>query len=84
VLCLILSGLSLRRIAALVGIDRHTVRRWWRWLMRCSEDFAFVLRSRLPELGRAADTATFWRACFALMPLSRAMAWLDLDGLDVP
>jgi hypothetical protein len=67
-----------------VGVDRHTVRRWWHWLVRRSEDFAFALRSRLPELGRAADTTSFWRACFALMPLSRAMAWLDLDGLDVP
>ncbi|WP_232435502.1 hypothetical protein [Burkholderia ubonensis] len=81
---LILFGVSLRRTAAVVGVDRRTVRRWWCWLLRCSEDFMFALRSRFPELGRAADTAGFWRTCFALMPLSRAMAWRDLDGLDVP
>ncbi|KVZ42219.1 DUF6431 domain-containing protein [Burkholderia ubonensis] len=84
VLTLILFGVSLRRVAAVVGVDRRTVRRWWCWLVRHSDDFAFVLRSRFPELGRAADTISFWRTCFALMPLSRAMAWLDLDGLDVP
>ncbi|KWN79392.1 DUF6431 domain-containing protein [Burkholderia ubonensis] len=84
VFALILFGVSLRRTAAVVGVDRRTVRRWWCWLLRCSEDFMFTLRSRFPELGRAADTVSFWRTCFALMPLSRAMAWLDLDGLDVP
>ncbi|KVD68034.1 hypothetical protein WK58_18320 [Burkholderia ubonensis] len=84
VFALILFGVSLRRTAAVVGVDRRTVRRWWCWLLRCSEDFMFALRSRFPELGRAADTAGFWRTCFALMPLSGAMAWLDLDGLDVP
>ncbi|RQR45788.1 hypothetical protein DIE19_35495 [Burkholderia sp. Bp9126] len=26
------------------------------------------------QQGRAVDTASFWQACFALMPLARAMA----------
>ncbi len=49
-----------------------------------SEAFGFWLRSRFPELGRAAEFAEFWRSCFGVMPLSQAMAWLDRDGVAVP
>jgi transposase-like protein len=84
VLSLMLFGLSLRCTAAVTGLSRHTVRRWWAWLRERTEDFAFHLRSRFAELGRTADTTAFWRACFASMPLCMAMAWLDRDGLTVP
>jgi transposase-like protein len=84
VLSLRLSGVSLRRTAAVTGLARHTVRRWWRWLEDGSEAFTFHLRSRFDELGRTTDTPSFWRACFARMPLCRAMAWLDGDGITVP
>ncbi len=84
VLSLRLFGVSLRRTAAVTGLARHTVRRWWRWLQASSTDFAFHLRSRFPELGRTEGVATFWRACLSLMPLDKAMAWLDRDGLIVP
>jgi hypothetical protein len=84
VLSLLLFGVSLRRTAAVTGLARHTVRRWWCWLQASSADFAFHLRSRFTELGRTTDTPSFWRACFASMPLCRAMAWLDHDGLTVP
>jgi hypothetical protein len=57
---------------------------WWTWLRECTQDFAFLLRSRFPELGRTGDTTTFWRTCFRLMSLDKAMAWLDRDGLSVP
>ena len=79
-----LSGVSLRRTAAVTGLARHTVRRWWRWLEAGSGDFAFYLRSRFHDLGRTTDTPSFWRACFARMPLCGAMAWLDGDGVTVP
>lgn len=84
VLSLMLFGLSLRCAAAVTGLSRHTVRRWWAWLRERTEDFAFHLRSRFPELGRTEGVATFWRACLSLMPLDKAMAWLDRDGLIVP
>ncbi|MFC4523628.1 DUF6431 domain-containing protein [Cupriavidus pinatubonensis] len=84
VFALIFVGMSLRCTAAVAGVDRRTVRRWWGWLLRRSGDFAFALRSRFPELGRTADTTAFWQACLAFMPLCQAMSWLDLDGLDVP
>ena len=83
-LSLLLFGVSLRRTAAVTGLARHTVRRWWCWLQANSADFAFRLRSRFAALGRTTDTPAFWRACFADMPLCRAMAWLDHDGLTVP
>jgi hypothetical protein len=84
VFALIFVGMSQRCTATVAGVDRRTVRRWWTQLLRRTDDFAFALRSRFPELGRTADTTSFWCACFAFMPLCRAMAWLDLDGLDVP
>lgn len=84
VLLWLLTGGSLHQAAGQNGVDRHTVRRWWVGLQECSETFGFRLRSRFPELGRAVDFAGFWRACLAVMPLSRAMAWLDLEGVAVP
>lgn len=84
VLSLLLFGLSLRCAAAVAGLSRHTVRRWWRWLREQTQTFAFLLRSRFPELGRTTDIASFWRACLRLMPLCQVMAWLDGDGLTVP
>ncbi len=63
---------------------RATLRRWWKWLAVRSEDFAFHLRSRFPELGRTPDWQAFWRACLDRMPWSEAMAWLDRNGVIVP
>lgn len=84
VFSLLLIGASLRCTAAVTGLGRHTVRRWWRWLQANSAHFAFHLRSRSASLGRTTDLPSFWRACFARMPLCMAMAWLDCDGLTVP
>ncbi len=84
VLALLLFGVSLRRIAAVVGVDRSTVRRWWRWLCERSREFIFALTSRFADLGRAENAVAFWRACFARMSLACAMATLDGDGLNVP
>ena len=71
VLSLCMSGMSLRRIAAVVGVDRRTVGRWWRWLCGHGAGFAFALRSRFPELGRTDGDTAFWRAC---LPACRSPA----------
>jgi hypothetical protein len=84
VLLWLLKGGSVHQAAAQGGVDRHTVRRWWGWLKERGETFGFWLRSRFPELGRAVDFAGFWQGCLSLMPLSRAMVWLDLAGVTVP
>ncbi|MCY0858713.1 DUF6431 domain-containing protein [Cupriavidus sp. D39] len=84
VLLLLLIGASLRRVAAVFALSYHTVRRWWHWLQAHGATFMFHLRSRFAELGRAADSTTFWLTCFARMPLCEAMAWLDHDDQDVP
>jgi hypothetical protein len=47
------------------------------------EQFAFFLRSRWPELGRADDFASFWRHVIAELSLQQACVWLDRD-LSVP
>jgi transposase-like protein len=84
VLLWLLAGGSVHQAADQGGVDRHTVRRWWGWLKERSETFAFRLRSRFPDLGRAVDFAGFWHGCLESMSLSRAMAWRDLEGVLVP
>jgi len=84
VLAWLLAGGSVHQAADQGGVDRHTVRRWWGWLRDRSETFSFWLRSRFPELGRSADCAGFWRACWESMPLSQVMVWLDLAEVTVP
>ncbi len=83
VLVLLLAGMSLHGCARTNGRDRHTVRRWRDWLQARSEQFAFCLRSRWPELGRAGDFASFWRHVIAELSLQQACVWLDRD-LSVP
>lgn len=84
VLLWLLGGGSVHQAAVQGSVARHTVRRWWVWLKVRSEAFSFWLRSRFPELGRTVDFSGFWQGCLAAMPLSRAMAWLDLAGVVVP
>jgi transposase-like protein len=83
VLLLLLAGVSLHRCAQCSGRDRRTVRRWRDWLHERGDSFAFFLRSRLPELGRAVDFASFWRNVIEGVSLQQAMAWLDRE-LAVP
>ena len=84
VLLCVLGGGSLHQAAVRGGVDRHTVRRWGTWLRGRSEAFGFLLRARFAELGRAVDFTEFWQGCLRAMPLSRAMAWLDREGLAIP
>jgi hypothetical protein len=57
--------------------------RWWAWLQARGPIFAFSLRCRFRELGRASDFTGFWRQVFATLGLPRAMAWLDRE-MSVP
>ena len=83
VLLLLLAGVSLHRCARCSGRDRRTVRRWRDWLGERGEQFAFFLRSRWPELGRAADFESFWRHVIDELSLQQSCALLDRD-LIVP
>ena len=83
VLLLLLGGMSLHGCARCSGRDRRTVRRWHDWLGERGEQFAFFLRSRLPELGRTADFESFWRNVIDEVSLQQAMVLLDRD-LVVP
>jgi transposase-like protein len=83
VLLLLLGGMSLHGCACCSGRDRRTVRRWRVWLHARGEQFAFFLRSRWPELGRAADFESFWRNVIDERSLQQAMVALDRD-LVVP
>ncbi|CAM4236584.1 DUF6431 domain-containing protein [Roseateles saccharophilus] len=81
VLLLLLSGVSLHGCERASGLDRRTVRRWRDWLHERDEAFAFVLRSRWPELGRVAEFNAFWRNVIDELTLARAMSWLDREGV---
>ncbi|HNW64909.1 MAG TPA: hypothetical protein PKJ32_18000 [Piscinibacter sp.] len=83
VLVLLLGGMSLHGCARCSGRDRRTVRRWRDWLRERGDQFAFFLRSRWPELGRAADFESFWRNVIDVLSLQQAVAWLDRE-LVVP
>ena len=83
VLALLLAGCSVHRCSRCTCRARRTVRRWRDWLDARGEHFAFVLRSRFPELGRLPDLNSLWRHVIDAMPLARAMAWLDRE-LSVP
>ena len=83
VLLVLLGGMSLHGCARCSGRDRRTVRRWRDWLGERGEQFAFFLRSRLPELGRAADFESFWRNVIDEVSLQQTMVLLDRD-LVVP
>ena len=72
----LLNGASPRCAGAVVP-DRRTVGRWWHWLQERSPTFAFHLRARLPELGRAAGFVDFWRQVLESMGLAAAMVRLD-------
>ena len=83
VLVMLLGGMSLHGCARCSGRDRRTVRRWRDWLRERDDQFAFFLRSRWPELGRAADFESFWRNVIDVLSLQQAVAWLDRE-LVVP
>ncbi|MCU0922899.1 MAG: DUF6431 domain-containing protein, partial [Burkholderiaceae bacterium] len=77
-LCLTM-GDSLYAAARYCKVGRHTARRWRDWLAARGELFAFFLRRRFPDWGRAGDTAAFWRVSLGERSLAELMAWLDRD-----
>src|SRR3546814_14795288 len=68
----VLRGLSLRRCAAWTGLARQTVRRWQAWLAGRHKVFAFHLRTRFGELGRARELTAFWQTCWRSVSLADA------------
>jgi transposase-like protein len=84
VLLALLNGRSIRRCSQEYNLARRTISRWWRELQERSHEFELFLRARFPELGRSVDFADFWQNCWQAMPLSRAMYWLDREGVVVP
>ena len=79
----LLLGNSVRQCSAALGPARSTLRRWRDWLQTRHDEFAFHLRSRFPEWGRAVDRCAFWQTCLAQQSLAGAMSWLDRQ-LTVP
>jgi hypothetical protein len=74
---------SLHAAARAGQVDRRTARRWSAWLAARGEVFAFHLRGRFPDWGRAGDSDAFWRVNLAERSLPTLMTWLDRE-LIVP
>jgi hypothetical protein len=83
VLLMVMTGVSLLQCCLQTGRARSTVRRWRDWLHVRTDSFAFLLRSRFPELGRVSDLHTLWQQVMNTLSLAQAMAWLD-QHLIVP
>ena len=84
VLIRLMMGESLREVARSLWPSRHTIGRWWQWLVAGFDIHSLHLRNRFPELGRAVDWKAFWSLCFERMSLGDAMGWLDHAGVRVP
>ena len=79
-----IAGASVRAIARQMSPSRRTIGRWWQWLEARFDVHSLHLRSRFPELGRAADWKGFWSLCLETIGLSEAMSWLDHSEVVVP
>ena len=79
-----LMGESLRKAAGRITVARQTGRRWWGWLQAKSDQFAFYLKDRFPDLGRTVDLSDFWGRFLADHSLSSAMVMIDQQGVIVP
>jgi transposase-like protein len=81
---LVLAGKSIASVAKEIVLSRHTVNRW---MGRLKERFRFhkdVLCQNLIDLGRTDDFAGFWSACFSKIPLSQAMLFCHIAGVNIP
>jgi transposase-like protein len=81
---LVLSGKSIAATARAIASSRHTISRW---MGRLKERFRFhkdVLCQHITDLGRTGNFAEFWLACFNKIPLSQAMLFCHVAGVNVP
>lgn len=84
VICGLLAGQSLRKLAQKLPPARSSMRRWWQRCQACFDQHAFHLRNRFVELGRHQELASFWFATLDRIPLSTAMLLLNQAGISIP
>ena len=81
---LVLTGKSIAAVAREIAPSRHTISRW---MGRLKERFRFhkdVLCQHITDLGRTDNFAEFWSACFSETPLSQAMLFCHVAGVNIP
>lgn len=81
---LVLFGKSIAAVAKAITPSRHTISRW---MERLKERFRLhkdVLCQHLIDLGRTGDFTEFWSACFSKIPLSQAMLFCHIAGVNIP
>jgi transposase-like protein len=81
---LVLAGKSIAAVAKEIVLSRHTVSRW---MGRLKERFRLhkdVLCQHFIDLGRADNFAGFWADCFSKIPLSKAMLFCHVAGVNIP
>lgn len=66
-------------------MSRRTIARWYKWLVVDKFiPYAFRLKSKVPWLGRYAESPAFWSACLDKMELSEVMLLLNNLGVIIP
>jgi len=83
-IALVLVGRSIAAVAREIAPSRHTISRW---MERLKERFRFhkdVLCQHITDLGRTDNFAEFWSACFSEIPLSQAMFFCHVAGVNIP
>lgn len=81
---LVLTGKSIAAVTREIAPSRHTINRW---MERLKERFRLhkdVLCQHITDLGRTDNFAEFWSACFSETPLSQAMLFCHVAGVNIP
>lgn len=81
---LFFSGMSLNKISQKILPSRWTISRWMKRLADQFELHALHLKSKWSWLGYHTSLNTFWPALLDKMELSRAMLFLNNQGVVVP
>lgn len=84
VLQMMFVGTSANNISQSELPSRWTISRWMKSLKSKFDEFASCLKSGFAWLGYYSDFTDFWQACFAQMPLSQVMLFLNNQGVIVP
>ncbi len=68
------------------GVSRHTVARWFHWLVDHFVDYSFHIKAHplWLQLGRHSDPQAFWLACLGEHDLSSIMLFLNNTGVSIP
>ena len=81
---LMLLGSSARAVAKQIKPSRHTIKRWFAWLIVQFRLHKDALSSHFSSLGLFIEPVSFWKHVFEKFPLSTAMRLCHVSGVTIP